>query len=102
MVAINVYLQTVDGRKKEEVFDLHYSLARLWPIGDPSFPLLQYIDPYGNAIFNGVQMSEIRKELARLIDKSSDQEQRDVLRRIDELAAQCEKHPHQFLRFRGD
>jgi hypothetical protein len=102
IMAINVYLQNLKGEKEDQVFDLHNSLARLWPISDPSFPLLQYIDPYGNVIFNGMQMPEVRKELELLVEKSSSDEQKTVLRRIHDLAVRCQDHPHKFLRFRGD
>jgi hypothetical protein len=101
-MAINVYLQDSEGKKEDQVFDMHYSLARVWPVSDPSFPLLQYIDPYGNVIFNGSQMGEVQKELGVLIEQSSSEEQKDVLLRIRDLAAECAKRPHCFLRFRGD
>jgi hypothetical protein len=78
-MAIDVYLQNIHGKKKDEVFDINYSLAKVWPVSDPSFPLLQYIDPYGNVIFNGSQMGEVQKELGVLIEQSSSEEQRDVL-----------------------
>ncbi|HET9181576.1 MAG TPA: hypothetical protein VFP59_05545 [Candidatus Angelobacter sp.] len=81
---------------------MYYSLAELWPVGNSDFPLLQYIDPYGNAIFNGLQMSEVKRELSELINRASNDEQRSVLRRVLEMAEECEKHPHKFLRFRGD
>ena len=99
---INVYLQSVDGKKEDQVFDLHNSLARVWPVGNSSFPLLQYIDPYGNTIFNGPQMDQVRKELSLLIEKVTTEEQKTMLRKIDEIAERCQKHPHKFLRFRGD
>jgi hypothetical protein len=101
-MTINVYLQSLDGSKHDQVFDLYDSLAQLWPFTDPSFPLLQYIDPYGNAIFNGLQMPEIRRELTLLVEKSVTEQQKSVLRQIDALAAKCQEEPHKFLRFRGD
>jgi hypothetical protein len=101
-MAIDVFIQTINGKKHGEVFDMNYSLAQLWPIGDPSFPLLQYIDPYGNAIFNGAQMPQIQKELQLLIEQPSSEEQRDVLRQVLNLAKECQEHPHKYLRFSGD
>jgi hypothetical protein len=101
-MAINVYLQTLDGKKEDEVFDPHNSLARLWPIGDSSFPLLQYIDPYGNVIFNGSQMAEVQRELDLMAVRSANTEQRDILLKIRDLAVRGQEHPHKFLRFRGD
>jgi hypothetical protein len=102
-MAINVYLQNIREKKFDEVLDWDYSLAKIWPIADQTYPLLQYIDPYGNTIFNGMQMPEVVKELDILIaDKSSNEQQKATLGRIRELAMKCQKQPHTFLRFRGD
>ncbi len=101
-MAIDVILQTEMGEKKDEALDIHYSLAPLWPCGDQSFPLLQYIDPYGSTVFNRPQMPEVQKELDILISSASSDEQRDVLRRIRNLAVRCQEKPHLFLRFIGD
>jgi len=32
-------------------------------MGNPSFPLLQYVDPYGNVIFNKLQMPDLLAEI---------------------------------------
>ena len=101
-MGIKIILQTVDGKREDEVVDSDYSLAKVWPVEDPSFSLLQYIDPYGNAIFNRQQMRELQKELEILITRASTDEQKDVIRRIVALATKCQQHPHLFLRFRGD
>ena len=101
-MAIKAILQTIDGKKENEVVDSRYSLASIWPFGDQSFPLLQYIDPYGNTVFNGLQMPEVQKELELLIGKALSDEQRDTLGQIRDLAVSCQKEPHMFLRFRGD
>lgn len=100
-MGINVYLQTIDGKKEGKVVDTNNNLAKLWPIGDSHFPLLQYIDPYGNVIFNGAQISEIKRELDLLIAQAS-QEQREVLEQVQDLATRCRDESHTFLRFRGD
>jgi hypothetical protein len=101
-MAIKAILQTIDNKKGDEVADPNYCLGAIWPIADQSFPLLQYIDPYGNTVFNGLQMPEVQKELDLLIGKASTDEQRSILRGIRELAVNCQKQPHMFLRFRGD
>jgi hypothetical protein len=101
-MAIKAILQTIDNKKGDEVADPSYCLGAIWPIADQSFPLLQYIDPYGNTVFNGLQMPEVQKELDLLIGKASSDEQRSILHRIRELAVNCQKQPHMLLRFRGD
>jgi hypothetical protein len=99
---IKAILQTIAGKKLDQAEDSGYSLAAIWPFNDRSFPLLQYIDPYGNAVFNGLQMSEVQKELDPLIRRAANDEQRNTLRRIRELSVTCERQPHTFLRFAGD
>ncbi len=101
-MAIDVRLQTEMGEKKDEVLDICCSLTHLWPCGDQSFPLLQYIDPYGSTVFNRPQMPEVQKELDILISCASSDEQRDVIRQIRNLAVRCQEKPHLFLRFIGD
>lgn len=101
-MGINVYLQDVNGVRQDHVYDLHNSVVKLWPIADDHFPLLQYIDPYGNVIFNGSQMSEVLVELNTLMTMASTTEQRDVIRGVIDLAIRCQRSPHTFLRFRGD
>ena len=81
---------------------MYDALAEVWPIGNPEFPLLQYIDPYGNAVFNGAQMPEVREEVEMLIGKCSDEGGKSVLLHIYNLALKCEKRAHKFLRFVGD
>jgi hypothetical protein len=101
-MAIDAVLQNINGKREAEVVDSNYALAHIWPVGDQSFPLLQYIDPYGNAVFNGSQMPEVQRELDILAGKALSDEQKDILRRIRELAGKCQKQPHMFLRFIGD
>jgi len=99
---IKVILQAMDGKREDEVVDPEYSLANIWPVDDRSYPLLQYVDPYGNTMFNRQQMPEVRKELNNLLERASTDKQRDILLRILALVAKCEDRPHMLLRFRGD
>ncbi len=82
-MAIDAILQNIAGRREAEVVGRNYSLAHIWPVGDQSFPLLQYI---GNTVSNGLQMPEVRKELDILVGKAQSGEQKDILHRIRELA----------------
>lgn len=67
------------------------------------FPLLSSIDPYGNTIFNRIQMSRLPGEIQRLINSimlSSDEV--DFLNKITELCSQGSRKPHHYLWFLGD
>jgi hypothetical protein len=101
-MAIKVILETIHGGSLDEVLDPYGDLLALWPIDDRSFSLLQFIDPYGNAIFNGKQMPQVLQELELLNDRCSRDEQKVMLERIKKLATRCRENPHQYLRFAGD
>src|SRR6267154_2360618 len=49
---IRVIFQNFDGTKRiGSVRDPYGGLNQCPPLGDQSFPLLQFVDPYGNAVF---------------------------------------------------
>jgi hypothetical protein len=99
---INAVLQSERGEALESVIDFHGDLASIWPVEDASYPLLQYIDPYGNTIFNRYQMVQLIRELQLLIVKSQSDEQKVLLHRIEELAIRCRDKLHLYLKFNGD
>jgi hypothetical protein len=70
-------------------------------MGDAHFPLLRYIDPDSNTLFNGTQMYPVIEELDQLIS-SVEGEEKDVLISVRELAIYCRDHPQTYLRFIGD
>jgi hypothetical protein len=101
---ITVALQTIDNRKLEQLVQDPYGLPiNEWlPLGDPSYPMLQHIDQYGNTIFNGLQMRELLVEWDRLTQTLTDASQVKVALEIRRLAEKCQQKPHTFLRFIGD
>lgn len=72
------------------------------PEGDKSFPMLGWIDPYGDTYFSRRQMELFRPELSRLMDQTTKPRDLKVLREVDELAERCQREPHTFLVFVGD
>jgi len=99
---VKVFLQDVKGKKIDQVIDRYADLDRLWPVGDKSFPLLQYIEPYGSTIFNTRQMEQVLLELDLMASRTTGGEDSALLGRIRALAVQCRDHPHLYLRFLGD
>ncbi len=101
-MGIKVALQTIHGKDLGLVSKTWGMLDRVLPIGNPRFPMLRYIDPYGNTIFNGDQMYPLLEELDRLAAEVSNEDGKALLAQIRELAIHCRDHPHEFLRFIGD
>jgi len=64
-----------------------------------SFQLLKYLDPYGDTVFNNMQMDDLIADLILLTQLGwNDKLTKDIL----ELAQQCKNHPHLYLKFYGD
>jgi hypothetical protein len=101
-VPLKVALQTIGNEKIKEIVPPNAMLNRLLPFGDPKFPLLQYIDEYGNTIFNGNQMGQLIDELDMLVQLATTEEERQALQRIRDAALECKNTPHLFIRFIGD
>jgi hypothetical protein len=100
---IAVFLEDIHGtNRRGTVADGYGGLNRCLPIGDESFPLLRYVDPYGNVVFNHLQMQQLLEEINSLISGCSDQESKDLLENVRELAEKCRSSNHLYLRFRGD
>lgn len=63
-----------------------------------NYKLLQYLDPYGDTIFNRNQINDLitdLKKLDKLIINS-------IIRQVIELAETCKNEVHTYLCFNGD
>ncbi len=96
---IDVRLQDERG-KPECAHDIGVPFAV--PTGDPSFNLLCYIDPYGDTVFNGLQMDAFLIEWERLRAAVQTPEQMEAWAGIRDLAMKCKEEVHLYLRFIGD
>ncbi len=92
-----------DGHRAELLSDPKNLLHRLLPpFSDRSFPLLRFVDWYGNTIFNRMQVEELLGEWRRLYERAQSDEERQILGQIEALARRCLEEPHLYLKFEGD
>ena len=102
-MGINVVLITEQGETVEEILDPLGFLAPLLPDPDDrNSRLLRYIDPYGDTVFNQLQMDDFIMELRGLYSRASSPEQGDFLEAVERLAHQCAKTNRLHLKFYGD
>jgi hypothetical protein len=101
---IKVALQAIDNKKLEQIIPnaLETEINDWLPFGDAAYPMLQYIDEYGNTIFNGLQMRGFLVEWDRLTQTLTDSNQRTIALDIRRLAEKCQSKPQTYLRFIGD
>ena len=63
---------------------------------------LQFIDPFGDTIFNQRQLSVLTLELKVLLSELSDTESQEKVKAILKLLGQAEGKTHTYIKFVGD
>lgn len=96
---IGVRLQDERGRPE---CDSDIGIPFALPTGDASYKLLCHIDPYGDTVFNRLQMVVFLTEWERLIGIAQTSEQRKAWTGVRDLARRCNEEVHLYLRFIGD
>lgn len=99
---LTVILETEGGKKLDELIPTDWTLNRLLPTADTSFPMLGFVDEYADTVFNRNQMRLFLPELDRLIAQKHSEAESELLLRLRALADRCNSHPHLYLRFVGD
>ena len=101
-MAINVVLQDEHGRMLEQVVYPMGLPDTFIPYDDESFPCLGYVDPYGDTLFNQIQMKPFLIDWQRLYGAASSEVEMDFLRQVEMLAHKCQTGVGLYLRLLGD
>ena len=72
------------------------------PTGDDSYRMLCYIDPYGDTVFNRLQMVTFLLEWETLSGKAKEHGSLETWLAVKKFAQKCNEGPHLYLRFIGD
>ncbi|SRR6266542_2756333 len=92
-----------NGRELAEIGDPDVIYPLLPPLEDESFNCIRFIDHFGYTFFNRLQLErQFLPEWARLYEKASKPEQREILQRVERLAMEALRAPHRLLKFVGD
>ena len=89
-MGMSIRLETREGKALEEIPDLESLLSHFFPSWDDlTYHFLRYVDPWGDTIFNHLQMEELIFELRRIRQKASTEEQRAFVDAIEGMAGRC-------------
>ena len=98
-----VVLETENGEPVQKVEDPTNILHRILPpIGDSNFQCLNYIDRYGDTVFNHLQADQFLKEWNSRKTQVNTPEEMAVFKEIEDLALRLKKELHLYLKFYGD
>jgi hypothetical protein len=102
-MGLNVILENEDGIPVESVLDGKGSLLKLVrSVGADGHILLAFIDPYGNTVFNRLQMGQFLTEWEVVLERAFTPEDKMLVAQVKVLAERCQAGVHQYLRFVGD
>lgn len=102
-MGFSIRLQDEKGSVIEELFDLENVLSRLLPAwDDQNSRCLCYVDPWGDTIFNHLQMTDIAQELKRMRAAANTEIERAFIDDIERMAVRCKDGEHLYLKFLGD
>ena len=68
------------------------------PLINPAFKLLKYLDPYGDTVFNHLQMDDLILDFKELKEIRYDESIHEII----QLALTCKAQAHSYLTFYGD
>jgi hypothetical protein len=103
-MGIDVLLIDERGNVQSEVFDLRNCLGRLLP-AVPNYEgthCIQHVDPYGDTIFNTMQIERFLVEWRLVEELATHPEEKNQLADIRALALRCRDSAHLYLKFLGD
>lgn len=69
---------------------------------DGSYVLIQFVDPYGDTVFNRLQARALIGEWDRLRPSFVKRNAEELWVEVRKLIVQCSEEPHTYLRFIGD
>ena len=102
-MGLSIELLDESGGVQETVDDVSNLLRRLLPANDDqSSPMLASIDPYGDTVFNRIQMKRFLAEWRGLWGEAQSSEERAVVTAIEAMAQRCAEGVHLYVKFIGD
>jgi hypothetical protein len=101
---MSVQLVSERGEIIEEVFD---EQGRLSPLIEavPEFETthcIQYMNPYGDTIFNSMQLGRFVEEWKMVELQADTREEKELVAAVQRLADLAEEENHMYLKFVGD
>ena len=101
-MGINTQLRTEDGQVLDEVDDAQMVLSRATNSQLAGTRLLKYLVPWGDAVFNQSQASDLADDIRVICDDTDDSALAQHLSSIRPLVDRLSVETHLYLWFLGD
>ena len=96
------YLEDERGKKMDSFLDPKNILLELLLDPHEGFLLTKYIDPYGDTVFNQLQIPQLITELKLLESLTTGMENQEFIRQLIEFVEKSRGKIHCYIKFYGD
>jgi hypothetical protein len=102
-MGIDVRVETESGEVQDEVLDDRNLTEKLLPDReDGSSPCLRFVDPFGDTLFNQIQIPLLTKEIEARMRASAKPEVRSHCEAILKVVTATVGEEHTYVRFSGE
>jgi hypothetical protein len=101
-MTLSIHLETENGKTLDSFDDHGLLMPLIPPLNDKNYYCIKYINPYGDTVFNYLQMDDFISELKQIKSNSSDEKVKELIDKIIQLAERCKQKVHTYIKFYGD
>lgn len=102
-MGVNLRLQTEKGEVLAELIDSTGLVAQGLPSDiDNTYACLQFVDLYGDTVFNRLQIPHLIKDLERVVSESRNEQVQAHYTQMKILSERGNLKPHLYIKFIGD
>lgn len=100
-MSLDATLEDEFGEELDSYSDEGGSLAAAWPLEDPAYPILRFVDLEGTTLLNRRQLAAALPEF-EAFERAAPPAAKPAAARILKFARRAAAEPHLYLRFLGD
>ena len=101
-MGVNCFLEDEDGNTLDQFLDPKRILPKLIRLSQEGYWFIKYIDPYGDTVFNQLQLPPLINELKLLELTITVKEHLEFLRQLINFINNSQNKIHCYIKFYGD
>jgi hypothetical protein len=101
-MGFNCFLEDEHGNALDRFFDPKSILPKIIPYSKEGYWLVKYIDPYGDTVFNQLQIPILIDELKAIKSATTAKEHLDFLQQLIDFIDKSQGKVHSYIKFYGD
>ena len=104
-MTLEIVLEDEFGEREDGFVDAGYLIAAIEPSmseNEDRRRLLDYIDPWGNTMFNRLQLDRLSAELEELEKIKPSEKLTEVIAQLQNLIVKCKATSHHYIKITGD